>query len=324
MTPTKASPELNFINNYSSHFLNRPQERTTLAKLSEIKIPAEKYRPRATMFFPMSRAASRMSFSEWQTRRVNFKSLANNADILSETGFSEKQISGILSGSSSHLSERVDRLAKFTQPKIEHYDEVICLLPSELEYLLKAGLSQNHIADMLLESGENLSDNIAALKDFVTPSIQCTNEQGISGVRSPLQILEELGKSKDKIACLMSKMSYLKLDLRIKKVLYLVHCTKNIVFKDLFKDRDSRMLGMFNTDGMTLEDANDILEMFGPDRMIRNYSETSFLSEYSDDMTIEGTIEGTIEDENDILRMFDADKFDEEKIKHHEDAVFIW
>jgi hypothetical protein len=316
MTPTKASPELNFISNYSSQLLNRPQEKTTLVNLSEIKIPAEKRIPRATMYFPMSRAASRMSFAEWQNPRLNFKSLGDNAEILSEAGFSEEQISGILSGSGSRLSERVDRLAKFTQPKIEHYDEVICLLPSELEYLLRAGLSQDHIANMLLESGGDLSANIEALKDFVTPSIQCTNEKGISGVRSPLQVLEELGKSKDSISNFLSKLTHLNLELRIKKVLYLIHCTKNVVFKDLFKDKDARAFSIFDTDGMTLEDAHEILALFGTGSMVRNggmtrnYSEESFLSDYSDSMTIDGAIEDenhiALDDKNHILEIFNS------------------
>jgi hypothetical protein len=304
MTPTKASPALKFTNDYSRQSLNRPQsqEKTTLVNLSEIKIPAERRIPRAAMYFPMSRAASRMSFSEWQNPRLNFKSLGDNAEILSEAGFSEEQISGILSGSGSHLSERVDRLAKFTQPKIDSYGEVICLLPSELEYVLRSGLSINHIADMLLGSGEDLSLNIEALKDFVTPWIECTNEQGISGIRSPLRILEEIGSSKDKIAFLMSKMSYLSLDIRVKKVLYLMHCTKNIVFKDLFKDSDSRMLGMFNTNGMTLEDAKDILEMFGAGEA----APASFFSGYPDDMVLDNFAEGLIEDNSYILDIFNS------------------
>ncbi len=314
MTLAKASPALNLPKDYLSAFLSNTQEKTSPIKLLEIKMLVEKHAPKITAFFPMKSVPSMIGSSTLDALKISFESLSDKTESLSKTGFSAKQIVGMLSGAGSHIAERADTLIKFTQLKVNCHNEAIHL-PSDLEYLLIAGLSHDHISNMLFGSREHLSENMAALREFVTPSILRTNAQGQPVLRSPLQMLEEAGFFKDNISRIFSNFTH-NLAFGINHFLYLTYSSQNMAFNEVFKEEEAcHTLGVSDTDEVTQEDANDILEIFGTGKISRNNSEESFLLGDSHEMTLE--------DANDLLEMFGADKSDEEKIKHHEEPFLL-
>lgn len=314
MTPIQASLTLNLSNDYLSTFLSNAQEKTSAVKLSEVKMLAEKHASRIATFFPMKSVPSMIGASALEVLKISFESLADKTEALSKTGFSAKQIVGILGRSGPHIAERADILIKFTQPKVDHHNEAVNL-PSDLEHLLSAGLSYDHISNMLFGSGEHLSENMKALREFVTPSIQRTDAQGQTVLSSPLQMLENAGLFRDNISNIFSKFTS-NLAFGINHLLYLTYAPQNTPFNEVFKEEEAVYKSkMSDANEMTQDDASDILEIFGAGKISRNNSEESFLLRDIDEMNID--------DANDLLEVFGADVDDEKKSNHSEEPFLL-
>jgi hypothetical protein len=314
MTPIQASPTLSLSNDYLSTFLSNAQEKTSAVKLSEVKVLAEKHAPKITAFFPMRAVSFMIGSSELGALKISFESLADHTEALSKTGFSAKQIIGILGRSGPHIAERADNLIKFTQPPVNCHGQAVHL-PSDLEYLLNAGLSHDHISNMLFGSQGHLSENMAALREFVTPSILRTNAQGQPILYSPLHMLENAGLFKDNISRIFRKFTH-NLAFGINHLLYLTYAPQNTPFNQVFQEEEAVYKSeMSDADEVTQEDANDILEILGTGKISRNSSEESFL--------LRDVAEATMEDANDLLEIFGTDKSNEKKINQHEEPFLL-
>jgi len=314
MTPIQASPVSSLSNGYLGAFLSNAQEKTSAVKLSEVKTLVEKYEPRIAVFFPMKAVPFMIGSSALEDLKISFESLANKTEALSKTGFSAKQIVGILGRSGPHIAERADTLVKFTQSKVDSNNENTHSL-SDLEYILSSGLSRDHMSSMLFGSREHLPENIKTLREFVTLSIQSTDEQGWPVLRSPLQMLEEAGLFKDNISGILRRFTH-NLAAGINYLLSVTYAPQNTPFNQVFQEEEAAYKSeMSDADEMTKEDANDILEIFGSGKISSNNSEESFL--------LRDVAEATMEDAKDLLEIFGADQSDEKKINQHEEPFLL-